>query len=46
MARAIGLWQSYPEEFRQVMFNGMVQDHSWERPGQDYLNVYDYIRHK
>jgi starch synthase len=28
------------------MLNGMRADHSWSRPGHDYLNVYDYIRHK
>ena len=32
MARAIGLWFSYPGEFRQLMLNGMRQDHSWARP--------------
>jgi starch synthase len=46
MARAIGLWYDYPGEFRQLIVNGMRQDHSWAGPGQDYLNIYDYIRHK
>ncbi len=46
MARAIGLWFSYPGEFRQLMLNGMRQDHSWAGPGQDYVNIYDHIRHK
>ena len=46
MYRAIGLWYSYPGEFRQLMLNGMNQDHSWAGPGQDYLNIYEYIRHK
>ena len=46
MARAIGLWYSYPGEFRQLMLNGMRQDHSWAGPGQDYVNIYDHIRHK
>ena len=32
MARAIGLWYSYPGEFRQLMLNGMRQDHSWAWP--------------
>jgi len=39
MARAIGLWYSYPGEFRQLMLNGMRQDHSWAGPGQDYVNI-------
>jgi len=24
----------------------MRMDRSWARPGKDYLNIYDYIRHK
>jgi starch synthase len=46
MARAIGLWHGYPHEFRQLMLNGMRQDHSWAGPGQDYVNIYEYIRDK
>ena len=46
MARAIGLWYSYPAEFRELQLNGMRADHSWARPAQDYLNIYEYIRHK
>jgi starch synthase len=45
MARAIGLWQGYPQDFRQLMLNGMRVDRSWARPGQDYLNIYDYVKH-
>jgi len=46
MARAIGLWFSYPDEFRRLILNGMRQDHSWTEPGQHYVNIYDYIRHE
>jgi starch synthase len=46
MARAIGLWYSCPGDFRQLMLNGMRQDHSWSWPGQHYLNIYDHIRCK
>ncbi len=46
MARAIRLWQRYPDQFRQLMLNGMRADRSWAQPGRDYLNVYDYVRHK
>jgi starch synthase len=46
MSRAIGLWHHYPEEFRQVVLNGMGCDYSWNYPGQDYLNIYEYIRCK
>lgn len=44
--RALGLWFAYPEDFRALMVNGMRWDYSWARSGQDYLNIYDYIRHK
>jgi len=40
MGRAIGLWFSYPEYFRQLRLNGMRQDHSWGRPARRYLDIY------
>ncbi|MFZ0255705.1 MAG: glycogen synthase GlgA [Gammaproteobacteria bacterium] len=46
MHRAIGLWYGYPDEFRKLMIQGMRYDYSWNRPGQDYLNIYNYIRPK
>ena len=46
MARAIELWHGYPDQFRQLMLNGMRTDRSWAHPGREYLNVYDYVRHK
>jgi len=45
MSRALGLWHHDPQEFRYLALNGMRTDRSWARPGQDYLNIYDYIRH-
>jgi len=44
--RAIGLWFAYPDDFRRMMVHGMSYDYSWCRPGQDYLNIYEYIRCK
>ncbi len=44
MSRAIGLWNLYPLEFKKLVLNGMRHDFSWNRPGQDYLNIYEYIR--
>jgi starch synthase len=41
--RAIGLWYAYPAEFRQLVLNGMRQDHSWADPGHHYVNIYEYI---
>ncbi|HEY9693027.1 MAG TPA: glycogen synthase GlgA [Oculatellaceae cyanobacterium] len=46
MDRAIGLWYDYPEEFRQLVVQGMEYDYSWNIPGAEYLEIYDYIRHK
>ena len=45
MGRAIKLWNAQPQRFRHLMLNGMRTDRSWARPGQDYLNIYDSIRH-
>lgn len=44
--RALGLWFEYPQEFRQLAINGMHWDYSWNRPGADYENIYEYIREK
>jgi starch synthase len=45
LRRAIGLWHYYPEQFRELMTNGMRTDYSWSEPGDHYLNVYDLIKH-
>jgi starch synthase len=44
--RGIRLWYDYPEDFRELMLNGMRYDYSWNLPGQRYLEIYDLIRHK
>ena len=44
LGRAIGLWYKYPDYFRQLRFNGMQQDYSWRGPGENYLNIYNYIK--
>jgi starch synthase len=44
--RAIGMWYSYPQYFRELMLNGMRYDFSWNHPGRRYMNIYDYIREK
>jgi starch synthase len=46
LERAVGLWYDYPHEFRTLMVNAIQTDYSWRNPGQDYINIYDYIRHK
>lgn len=44
LERAIGLYQQFPEEFRQLQRQGMAWDYSWNAPGGEYLAVYDRIR--
>jgi len=44
MSRAIGLWNVYPEYFRELMGNAMRCDYSWNHPGQHYLNIYNHIK--
>ncbi len=46
LQRAIGMWYSYPQNFRELMVNGMRYDYSWAESGRHYLNVYDFIRDK
>ena len=44
LRRAIGMWFTYPQHFRELMVNGMRCDYSWNVPGQNYLNVYNWIK--
>ncbi|MFH1024918.1 MAG: glycogen synthase GlgA [Planctomycetota bacterium] len=46
LGRAIGLWNHHPDQFRELMKNGMSCDYSWNKPGGHYLNIYEHIRHK
>jgi starch synthase len=46
MDRAIGLWEHYPDEFHELVKQGMGYDYSWNHPGKDYLEIYEFIRHK
>jgi starch synthase len=46
LGRAIACYYEYPEHFRELMKNAMRTDYSWNYPGRDYLNIYDYIRSK
>jgi starch synthase len=46
LGRAISCYYQYPDHFRELMKNAMRYDYSWKYPGQDYLNIYDYIREK
>ena len=44
LSRAIGIWNTYPHYFRELMVNGMRYDYSWNHPGEHYLNIYNYIK--
>lgn len=44
LQRAIGMWNHYPQHFRELMVNGMRCDYSWNHPGQNYLSIYNYIK--
>lgn len=46
LGRAISCYYDYPEHFRELMKNCIRCDYSWKNPGQDYLNIYHYIRVK
>ncbi len=42
--RAIDMWYSHPQNFQELMANGMRCDYSWNYPGEHYLNIYNHIR--
>ncbi|MCZ2206459.1 glycogen synthase GlgA [Cylindrospermopsis raciborskii] len=46
MGRAIDLWKNQPKEFEKLAIQGMQYDYSWNLPGEKYLEIYDWIRHK
>ena len=46
LGRAISCYYEFPEHFRETIKNAMRSDYSWKNPGQDYLNIYDFIREK
>jgi starch synthase len=46
LKRGIGLWYSYPDDFRELMIHGMNYDYSWNNPGHHYMNIYEHIRNK
>lgn len=46
MNRAIALWYDQPDEFTKLVTQGMAYDYSWNYPGKEYLEIYEFIRHK
>ncbi|MBF0623414.1 MAG: glycogen synthase [Magnetococcales bacterium] len=46
MRRALGLWGGRPDLWQQLRVTGMQYDYSWNQPGQHYLQIYEFVRHK
>ena len=46
LGRALRLRSRRPAEFAKLAANCMRADYSWARPGQEYLDIYEHIRHK
>ena len=46
LGRALRLRSVRPREFRRLAVNGMRADYSWAAPGQEYLDIYQHIRHR
>ena len=46
LRRALRLWFTSPDKFGELVANCMRADYSWAWPGQEYLDIYEYIRHK
>lgn len=46
LGRGISCYYDYPDHFRELIRNCIQTDYSWRNPGQDYLNIYDYIQEK
>jgi starch synthase len=38
--------QRYPELFEKLAIQGINCDYSWEKSGEQYVGVYEHIRHK
>jgi starch synthase len=46
MNRALDLWTQNPALFQKLALQGMAGDLSWHLPGEKYVEVYEYVRHK
>ena len=44
--RALDLWYTDRKGFQQLQRQGMNCDYSWNIPGEQYIKIYDAIRHK
>lgn len=41
--RAFKCWHQEPDAWRQLMIRGMAQDFSWNKPSNEYLEIYKQI---
>lgn len=46
LGRAFDLWFQSPDLFRQLALQGMAYDYSWNHPGEQYVEIYEHIRHQ
>ncbi|MBF2078247.1 MAG: glycogen synthase GlgA [Synechococcales cyanobacterium T60_A2020_003] len=46
LGRALDLWYQSPELFKQLAMQGMRCDYSWNKPGAEYVELFERIRHK
>lgn len=46
LGRALECWFYHGEQFINLAKNGMRCDFSWNRSGNDYINIYNYIKVK
>ena len=44
--RAIDLYYNEPQLFQQLALQGMQYDYSWKNSGEEYIAIYDRIRHR
>lgn len=41
--RALTLWTHHPDQWHQLMLQGMQQNFTWERPATQYLSLYSQL---
>ncbi len=46
LERALKLWYNEPKLFKKLALQGMACDYSWNIPGQEYMDLYEFIRYK
>ena len=46
LERSLDLWYKEPKLFKELTMRGMQYDYSWTTPVEQYISIYDHIRHK